>query len=72
MDLTIKIPFCLNFNNLDRETQEKLMQLLKQEVERNCGKDLIAYAAENSLDSDALLEEEAIKNLYNYKFKFTI
>ena len=72
MDINIEIPFCLNFNNLDRETQEKLMQLSKQEVERNCGKDLIAYAAENSLDFDALLEEEAIKNLYNLKFKFTI
>ena len=72
MDLTFEIPFCLNFNNLDRETQEKLMQLSKQEVERKFGEDLIAYAAENSLDFDALLEEEAIKNLYNLKFKFTI
>lgn len=72
MDLTIDLPFCLNFNNLDSETQEKLMQLSKQEVELKFGADLKKYAAENYLDFDALLEEEAIKNLYNHKFKFTI
>lgn len=72
MDLTIDIPFRLNFNNLDRETQENLMQQSKQEVERKFGKDLKEYAAENYLDYDSLLEEEAIKNLYNHKFNFTI
>lgn len=72
MELTIEIPFCLNFNNLDSETQEKLLQLSKKEVERKFGADLKQYAAENYLDFDALLEEEAIKNLYNHKFKFTI
>ncbi|MFT7188645.1 MAG: hypothetical protein ACI9AV_001913 [Sediminicola sp.] len=72
MDITIDIPFRLNFNNLDWETQEKLMQQSKQEVERKFGEDLKKYAAENYLDYDSLLEEEAIKNLYNQKFKFTI
>tara|TARA_R110000744_G_scaffold8679_3_gene28515 strand:+ start:1022 stop:1240 length:219 start_codon:yes stop_codon:yes gene_type:complete len=72
MDISIDIPFRLNFNNLDRETQEKIMQQSKQEVERKFGEDLKKYAAENYLDYDSLLEEEAIKNLYNQKFKFTI
>lgn len=72
MDIAIDIPFRLNFNNLDRETQEKLMQQSKQEVERKFGEHLKKYAAENHLDYDSLLEEEAIKNLYNHKFKFTI
>jgi len=72
MDINIDIPFRLNFNNLDRETQEKLMQQSKQEVEQKFGEDLKKYAAENYLDYDLLLEEEAIKNLYNHKFKFTI
>ena len=72
MDIHISIPFRLNFNNLDRETQEHLMQQSKQEVEQKFGEDLKAYAAQNHLDYDQLLEEEAIKNLYNHKFKFTI
>lgn len=72
MELNIEIPFWLNFNNLDSETQEKLMQLSKLEVERKFGVDLKKYATENYLDFDTLLEEEAIKNLYNHKFKFTI
>ncbi len=72
MDINIDIPFRLNFNNLDGETQEKLMQQSKQEVAQKYGEDLKKYAAENYLDYDSLLEEEAIKNLYNHKFKFTI
>ena len=72
MDIHIDIPFRLNFNNLDLETQEKLMQQSKQEVELKFGEDLKKYADENFLDYDSLLEEEAIKNLYNHKFKFTI
>ncbi len=72
MDITIDIPFRLNFNNLDGETQQKLMQQSKQEVVQKYGEDLKKYAAENYLDYDSLLEEEAIKNLYTHKFKFTI
>ncbi|MFC4094869.1 hypothetical protein [Euzebyella saccharophila] len=72
MDIHIDIPFRLNFNNLDLETQEKLMQQSKHEVEHKFGKDLKKYADENYLDYDSLLEEEAIKNLYKHKFKFTI
>ena len=72
MDIHIDIPFRLNFNNLDLETQEKLMQQSKQEVELKFGEDLKTYATENYLDYDSLLEEEAIKNLYNHTFKFTI
>ncbi len=72
MDINIDIPFRLNFNNLDGETQDNLMQQSKQEVEQKYGDDLKKYAAENYLDYDSLLEEEAIKNLYNHRFKFTI
>ena len=48
------------------------MQQSKQEVAQKYGEDLKKYAAENYLDYDSLLEEEAIKNLYTHKFKFTI
>ena len=72
MDINIDIPFRLNFNNLDGDTQEKLMEQSKKEVERKCGSEMKAYAKENHLDYSEILEVEDIKNLYNYKFKFTI
>ena len=62
----------LNYNNLDGETQEKLLRRSKAEVERRHGKELQTQAEFNQLDFDVILEEEAIKNLYTYKFIFTI
>jgi len=62
----------LNYNNLDKETQERLLTKSKKEIELNFGKDLKAYAIENGLDYTSLLEEEAIRNLYNHKFTFSI
>ena len=72
MDINIDIPFRVNFNNLDGETQEKLMQQSKHEVEQRFIPEIKTYAQENNLDHEQLLEEEAIKNLYNHKFKFTV
>ena len=72
MDINIDIPFRLNFNNLDGETQEKLMEQSKKEVEQKCGDEMKIYAKKNHLDYAEILEVEAIKNLYNYKFMFTI
>lgn len=62
----------LNYNNLDAETQNRLLQNSKQDVERQSGPDLKAYAIAHHLDYDTLLEEEAIRNLYNYKYVFNI
>lgn len=72
MDINIDIPFRLNFNNLDGDTQEKLMEQSKKEVEIKFGSEMKIYAQENHLDYQEILEEEAIKNLYNYKFMFTV
>ena len=72
MNINLDIPFRLNFNNLDGETQEKLMQQSRHEVEQKIGDAIKAYAQENHLDYDTLMEEESIKNLYNHKFKFTV
>ncbi|TMM53424.1 hypothetical protein FEE95_20415 [Maribacter algarum] len=72
MDINIDIPFRLNFNNLDGDTQEKLMEQSKIEVEIKFGSEMKIYAQENHLDYQEILEEEAIKNLYNYQFMFTI
>ncbi len=62
----------LNYNNLDAETQEQLLSKSKQEIERRYGNDLKAYAQENGLEYSEVLEEEAIRNLYNNKYTFTI
>jgi hypothetical protein len=62
----------LNYNNLDAETQEKLLTTSKAEIEKRFGKDLKTYALENGLNFDELLNEEAIRNLYNYQFMFRL
>lgn len=62
----------LNYNNLDAETQEKLLSTSKTEIEKRFGKDLKTYALENGLNFDELLNEEAIRNLYNYQFMFRL
>ena len=53
----------INFNNLDDKTQERLISMSKEEVENRFGDDLKRYAREHYTNYDALLEEEAIKNL---------
>ena len=62
----------LNYNNLDCKTQERLLQQSRKEIEERHGKELHKYAVNYQKDYDAVLEEEAIRNLYNYKFIFTI
>ncbi len=62
----------LNYNNLDNETQERLLSMSKAEVESRCGKYLKTYAELHHLDYDILLEDETIKNLYSYMFVFNI
>ncbi len=62
----------LNYSNLDEETQERLLMKSKREIEARYGEDLKTYTKENGLDYRQLLEEEAIRNLYNYKYTFTI
>lgn len=62
----------LNYNNLDAETQERLMSVSKEDVENKLGEQLKAYADKHHLDYQTLLEEEAIKNLYSYDYVFNI
>ena len=60
----------LNYTNLDSETQERLLSMSKKEVENRFGKQLKSYAQQHYVNYDTLLEEEAIRNLYNYNFVF--
>ncbi|WP_149275642.1 hypothetical protein [Pareuzebyella sediminis] len=62
----------LNFNNLDEETQAYLHSLSKKDVERRHGKLLWEYAINHQSDYNKLVEEETIRNLYNYKYMFNI
>ncbi|GAA3657916.1 hypothetical protein [Flavivirga jejuensis] len=63
---------CLNYSNLDNETQQKLLLTSKKGVERQFGNSLKSYAKENHLDYDVLLETEAQRNLYSYDYVFNI
>ncbi len=62
----------LNYNNLDEETQVHLLAKSKKEVSIKLGNELQRYSFENGLEYETLLEEEAIRNMYNYKFAFSI
>jgi hypothetical protein len=62
----------LNYSNLDAETQNHLLSVSKEDIESKFGDDLKAYAKEHYLDYDVLLDEEATRNLYNYKYVFNI
>jgi hypothetical protein len=62
----------LNYNNLDGETKEQLLKQSRKEIEEKHGKELHIYAVNSQKDYDVVLEEEAIRNLYNYKFVFNI
>jgi len=62
----------LNYNNLDAETQQHLLSISKEDVESKFGESLKTYAKAHHLNYGVILEEEAIKNLYNYQYVFNI
>jgi hypothetical protein len=62
----------LNYNNLDGETQERLLSMSREEVERRFGEQLRNYAETQFLDYEELVEQEAIRNLYSYDYVFNI
>lgn len=62
----------LNFTNLDAETQNRLITTSKEDVESSFGDQLKAYAQKHHLDYNVLLNEEAMRNLYNYNYVFNL
>jgi ABC-type transporter MlaC component len=62
----------INYNNLDDETQQRLVTVSKKDVEQKFGNDLKRYTEENHIEYDTLLEEVAIRNLYSYDYVFNI
>lgn len=72
LNVTYFIMVYLNYNNLDNDTQNRLLSMSKKDIERRFGKQLRNYAKEHYVNYETLLEEEAIRNLYNYKYVFNI
>lgn len=62
----------LNYNNLDEETQKHLLSVSKEDVENKVGESLKEYAKENYVKYETILYEEAVKNLYSYRYVFNI
>ncbi|MGB3343381.1 MAG: hypothetical protein WBA61_05685 [Aequorivita sp.] len=62
----------LNYSNLNEETQTKLLENSKKEIQERFGDDIRNYADKNHIDFDTMLEEEAQRNLYSYDFVFII
>ncbi len=62
----------LNYSDLNEETQTRLLQNSKKDVERKFGEDIRKYAQAHQRNFDNLIEEEALRNLYNYKYRFRI
>jgi len=62
----------LNYNNLDEETQQYLLSVSKEDVESRFGEQIRNYAREHYLNCQTMLEEETIRNLYSFKYVFSI
>ncbi len=60
----------LNYSDLSDETQKRLLQQSIKDVERKFGEDIYKYAKTYCLNFDALVEEEAQRNLYSYRYEF--
>lgn len=62
----------LNFNDLNTESQQRLLENSKNDVAVKYGQDIKRFARDHNLDYDELLEVEAMRNLYAYKFTFKV
>lgn len=62
----------LNFTDLNAETQERLIANSKEEIKEKYDKDIMDYATKHNTNLDKMLDEEALRNLYSYKYIFNI
>ena len=68
----LKAMIYLNFTDLSEETQNRLLEDSKRDVERKFGDEIRKYVRENYTSFETMIEEEAIRNLYSYTFVFNI
>ncbi len=62
----------MNYSILEKETQKRLLTRSKNHIEKKYGVALKIYALKNQLEYQRLLEEEAQRNPYNFKFVFKV
>ena len=65
-------PIEINFNDLNGDSQKRLLEQSKKDVESKFGKSIRDHAKTHLKNYDKLLEEEAIRNLYNLKYRFSV
>lgn len=68
----LKAMIYLNFTDLSEETQNRLLENSKKDVEQKLGDEIRKYVRENYTSFETMIEEEAIRNLYSYTFVFNI
>ena len=62
----------LNFTDLSEEAQNRLLETSKEDVKRKFGEAIRKYVNENHTCFETMIEEEALRNLYSYKYVFNI
>ncbi len=62
----------LKFQDPGSEKQEEILEVSREHVTNIFGESIRKYVGETGEDFNRLIEEETIKNLYTYKFMFTI
>lgn len=62
----------LKFQDLSSEKQEEILQFSRDHVTHLFGESIRKYVDETGEDFEGLIDEETIKNLYTYKFMFTV
>ena len=62
----------LNFSDLNGEAKERLLERSKKDVTNKFGREIRKYAKENCTDFETMIEEEALRNLYTFKYVFKI
>ena len=62
----------LNFTDLSKEAQNRLLENSKKDVERIFGDAIRKYVKENYICFETVIEEEALRNLYSYTYVFNV
>ncbi|AUC23876.1 hypothetical protein MPF19_13855 [Polaribacter sp. Z014] len=62
----------LNFTDLSEEAQNRLLENSKKDVEEKFGDDIRKYVRKNYTCFEAMITEEAQRNLYSYTYVFNI
>ncbi|AWH75490.1 hypothetical protein DCS32_15365 [Dokdonia sp. Dokd-P16] len=62
----------LNFNDLNEDAKHRILENSRKDVKQKFGEDIRKYIQEHNTSFEKTIEEEAQRNLYTYKYVFTI